>query len=95
MKTLTVKTRLLAGFLMIALLGALVAAIAIFNMAKMNAQAEKAYNVDLLGISHLKESNINLVYIGRAMRGVLLATDSLQKKNGARTCRQGQNDHVR
>ena len=80
MKTLTVKTRLLAGFLMIALLGALVAAIAIFNMAKMNAQAEKAYNVDLLGISHLKESNINLVYIGRAMRGVLLATDSLQKK---------------
>ena len=80
MKTLTVKTRLLAGFLMIALLGALVAAIAIFNMAKMNAQAEKAYNVDLLGVSHLKESNINLVYIGRAMRGVLLATDPVQKK---------------
>ena len=81
MKTLTVKTRLLAGFLMVALLGALVAAIAVVNMAKMNTQAEKAYNVDLLGISHLKESNINLVYIGRAMRGVLLATDAVQKKS--------------
>ena len=81
MKTLTVKTRLLTGFLMVALLGALVAAIAIFNMAKMNAQAEKAYNIDLLGVSHLKESNINLVYIGRAMRGVLLSTDAVQKKN--------------
>jgi methyl-accepting chemotaxis protein len=81
MKTLTVKTRLLAGFLMVALLGALVAAIGIYNIAKMNEQAEKTYNVDLLGVSHVKGANINLVYIGRAMRGLLLATDSPQKKS--------------
>ena len=80
MNTLTVKTRLLAGFLMIALLGALVAGIGIYNMAKMNQQAEKAYNVDLQGISHVKEANINLIYIGRAMRNLLLATEAPQKK---------------
>jgi methyl-accepting chemotaxis protein len=79
-KTLSVKARLLAGFLMIALLGALVAAIGIYNMEKMNEQAEKAYNFDLQGVSHVKGANINLIYIGRAMRSLLLASDAPQKK---------------
>ena len=39
----TVRTRLLTGFLLVALLGGLVAAIGIVNMSKMNAQAERAY----------------------------------------------------
>ncbi len=39
----------------------------------MNAQAEQAYENDLLGISHTKEANINLIYIGRAVRSVMLA----------------------
>jgi methyl-accepting chemotaxis protein len=81
MKTLTVRTRLLAGFLAVALLGALVAAIAIFNMAKMNSQAELAYNHDLKGISHAKEANINLVYIDRSMRGLMLANSAPQRKD--------------
>ncbi|UUZ55014.1 MCP four helix bundle domain-containing protein [Massilia sp. H-1] len=70
----TVRTRLLAGFLFVAILGAVVAAIGIFNMGKMNAQAERAYASDLLGISAVKEANINLIYVGRATRNVLLAT---------------------
>ena len=80
MNSFTVRTRLLIGFITIALLGALVAAIGIYNMAKMNAQAEMAYQHDLMGLSHLKEANINLIYIGRAMRGTLLSTDSAQKQ---------------
>jgi methyl-accepting chemotaxis protein len=80
MKTLTVRTRLLAGFLSVALLGALVAGIAVFNMATMNEQAESAYQHDLKGISHSKQANIDLIMIGRAIRGVLLATDAQQKK---------------
>ncbi len=79
MNNLTVRTRLLAGFMMVALLGALVAAIAIFNMAKMNDQAESAYNHDLQGISHSKEANINLIHIDRAMRGLMLATGAPQR----------------
>ncbi|HEY0062499.1 MAG TPA: MCP four helix bundle domain-containing protein, partial [Telluria sp.] len=76
---ITVRTRLLTGFLIVALLGALVAAIGIVNMSKMNAQAERAYANDLLGISAVKEANINLIYIGRATRNVLLATTPAQK----------------
>ncbi|MBC7454248.1 MAG: MCP four helix bundle domain-containing protein, partial [Massilia sp.] len=81
MKTLTVRTRLLASFLIVALLGALVAGIAVFNMAKMNDQAVSAYQHDLKGISHSKEANIKLITIGRAMRGELLASTAQQKKS--------------
>jgi len=75
----TVRARLLISFLLVAILGALVAAIGIYNMSKMNAQAERAYASDLLGISLVKEANIELIYIGRASRNVLLSTTPEQK----------------
>jgi methyl-accepting chemotaxis protein len=75
--TLTVRARLLGGFLLIALLGAVVAGIGVYNMATMNAQAEVAYGSDLMGISSLKEANINMVYIGRDVRSrLLMQTDA-------------------
>ncbi|TDY33971.1 methyl-accepting chemotaxis protein [Janthinobacterium sp. 75] len=72
-KKFTVRARLLAGFLLIAVLGAIVAVIGIVNMAKMNELAERAYANDLLGISASKEANINLVQVGRALRNEFLA----------------------
>jgi len=74
--TMTVRTRLQGGFMIVALLGALVAGIGVFNMAKMNDQAEKAYQVDLLGISSLKQANIHMAWMGREIRSVLLAPDA-------------------
>jgi methyl-accepting chemotaxis protein len=79
-KNLTVKFRLLAGFLLVALIGGIVAGIGIYNMGKMNVQAEHAYSDDLLGISYSKEANIQLIMIGRANRSALLATSPEQKE---------------
>ena len=76
---LTVKSRLLAGFLIVALIGALVAGIGIYNMAEMNDQAEHAYTNDLLGLSASKEANINLISIARGVRSAMLATSPEQK----------------
>ncbi|MDQ1925123.1 MCP four helix bundle domain-containing protein, partial [Massilia pseudoviolaceinigra] len=70
---LSVRARLLTGFMLVAILGAVVAAIGIYNMAKMNSQAERAYSDDLLGISYTKEATINLLYAARAMRNQILA----------------------
>ncbi len=70
---LSVRARLLTGFLLVAILGAVVALIGIVNMAKMNDQAERAYRQDLLGISASKEANINLLYIARSSRNLMLA----------------------
>jgi PAS domain S-box-containing protein len=45
------------------------------TQSEMTAEIEKLYDADLLGISHLKEANINLIYMGRALRQAMIAQD--------------------
>jgi methyl-accepting chemotaxis protein len=75
-----VGTRLIAGFLSLTVLGAVVALIGIFNMAKMNESAQDLYQKELLGISYVKEANINLIYIARGVRNMLLAANEESRK---------------
>ncbi|NHZ62436.1 MCP four helix bundle domain-containing protein [Massilia genomosp. 1] len=63
-----VGTRLLGAVVIVVLLGSIVAAIGILNMATMNDQAELAYDRELLGLSYTKQANIDLVGIGRTAR---------------------------
>ncbi len=93
--TMTVRTRLQGGFMIVALLGALVAGIGVFNMAKMNDQAERAYKVDLLGISSLKQANINMVYMGREVRSVMLAPDDATRAKFDKTSEQAHQEIIR
>ncbi|MNR82212.1 Methyl-accepting chemotaxis protein IV [compost metagenome] len=69
-----VGSKLIAGFLSVSLLGAIVAGIGIYNMSKIDTLATKMYEVELHGISAIKEANINLIYIGRARANFLLST---------------------
>jgi methyl-accepting chemotaxis protein len=75
-----VGTRLIAGFLILSLLGAVVAAIGIVNMSRINDQNDRLYERELLGISYIKEANINLIYIGRAVRNVLLSASEKDRQ---------------
>jgi methyl-accepting chemotaxis protein len=75
-----VGTRLLAGFLTLALLGAVVAGIGIYNMSRINDANDRLYDRELLGISYVKEANINLIYIGRALRNVILASSDTDRQ---------------
>ncbi len=72
-RNLKVGTRLILCFLAVALLGVIVAGIGIHNMDQMNDRARRLYQNELLGLSYVKEANINLVYINRAVRGGMLA----------------------
>jgi methyl-accepting chemotaxis protein len=74
-----VGTKLIAGFLFIAILGAVVAAIGIYSMGRMNDKAAEMYHNELLGLSYIKEANINLIYAGRARGNVLLATTAEER----------------
>jgi methyl-accepting chemotaxis protein len=74
-----VGTRLTLGFLAVVVLGAIVAGIAIYNMTQMNERAKRMYQKELLGISYVKEANINLIYVGRALRGAMLASSEEQR----------------
>ena len=74
-----VGTRLTFGFLAVVVLGAIVAGIAIYNMTQMNERAKRMYQKELLGISLVKEANLDQVYVGRALRGAMLASSEEQR----------------
>ncbi|QNA98860.1 methyl-accepting chemotaxis protein [Massilia sp. Se16.2.3] len=78
-----VGTRLIAGFLILSVLSAVVAAIGIFNMSRINDSASKLYEQELLGVSYVKEANINLIYVGRGVRSLLLASTEQERQSAA------------
>ncbi|WP_040786019.1 methyl-accepting chemotaxis protein [Massilia niastensis] len=74
-----VGTRLLAGFLTLALFSAVVGIVGMRGMGEINDQATDLYEKELLGVSYIKEANINLIYIGRALSNMLLASSQQQR----------------
>jgi methyl-accepting chemotaxis protein len=74
-----VATRLTLGFFAIVVLGAIVAGVAIYNMSQMNERAKLMYQKELLGISYVKEANLNQISLGRALRGAMLASTDEQR----------------
>ncbi|HEX5344944.1 MAG TPA: methyl-accepting chemotaxis protein [Duganella sp.] len=82
-KDMKVGTKLIAGFACVAVLGAIVACIGIFNMSRINGMAATMYQEDLMGLSYIKEANINLIYAGRS-RGNFLLASSEQERAGHR-----------
>lgn len=82
-KNIKVGTKLIAGFLMVSILAAILGAIGLRNMSVINDKASEMYQMELLGISYVKEANINLVYIGRALSNALLASTPEERKRFA------------
>jgi len=76
---LKVGTRLTVGFLVVVLLGGTVASIAIYNLMQMNVRAKAIYEKDLLGLSYVKEANIDLIYVSRILRSAILLPTEAQR----------------
>src|SRR3990167_516730 len=68
-----IGVRLIAGFLLVAAISLVVGLVGISNASKINNMADNMYARELMGLSYIKEANINLVYIGRARGNFLLA----------------------
>jgi len=66
--------RLVAAFLIVASASGIVGMVGISNAGKINDLADRMYSHDVLGVSYIKEANIDLIYIGRARGNALLAT---------------------
>lgn len=69
-------TKLVIGFSTGILVALLIGLQAQSNMVAMQAEIEKMYEMELLGISHIKEANVNLIYMGRALRQMMIAQDT-------------------
>ncbi len=65
--------KLLVGFGTLLLIILLSGVNSIFTIREMSRQADELYQKELLGISHIKETNINLILIGRTLRQFVLA----------------------
>ncbi|OWW21909.1 methyl-accepting chemotaxis protein [Noviherbaspirillum denitrificans] len=74
LNNIKISIRLLASFLLVASISIVIGVIGIKNAGKINDLADAMYEQDLLGLSYIKEANINLIYIGRARSNYLLAT---------------------
>ncbi|CAA7617937.1 Methyl-accepting chemotaxis protein [Candidatus Terasakiella magnetica] len=46
------------------------------SLSYVQMEMEKMYETELLGVSHIKEANVNLAYMGRALRQMMIAPDA-------------------
>ena len=74
-----IGTRLITGFLVVAGLSGVVGGVALHNASQMNDLAEGMYSRELMGLSHIKEANIQIIAIGRARSNFLLATSQEER----------------
>ncbi|MCC4594279.1 methyl-accepting chemotaxis protein [Xanthomonas campestris pv. phormiicola] len=75
--------RLTCAFLIVAAIGACIGWIGILNSGKINEYATVLYERELLGLSNLKEADINLMAAGRARANLQLASTAEERAKHA------------
>jgi len=65
--------KLIGSFVLVSLIGATVSAIGVRSMAQINERDQALYEKDLVGVSLVKQSTIEMLYVGRSIRNVILA----------------------
>ena len=69
-----IAAKLLTAFTVVALIGAAIGFLGLYNMNRINDAGEQMYDKELLAVSYTKGANIDLLYIGRDLRNMMLAT---------------------
>lgn len=73
------NTKLMLGFSSGLLIAAAIGFYSMSSIMTLEKQMEQLYDIDLLGIAHIQEANVNLVYIGRSLRHMMIAQDDLNR----------------
>ena len=73
--------KLVTGFALVCSISAVIGWVGLSNMSVINTMLNGMYESELLGLSHCKQANVNLICIGRALRNVLLEEDKNEKEN--------------
>jgi methyl-accepting chemotaxis protein len=74
-----IGTRLIIAFILVASISGVVGLVGLSNSAAMNDLSDALYDRELMGLSYIKEANINIIYIGRARSNFLLATSQSER----------------
>jgi len=73
LNNIKIGPKLIGGFLAVSAITLMIGILGINNMSKINTMLNDLYEKHLIGISHSKEANVNLVYVGRALPNMILA----------------------
>jgi len=77
---LKVGKKLLITFLLLSALTGLVGYLGITNMAQLSAMVDRIFASELMGIAHIKQANIDLIYMDRSVKNFLLAATSDERE---------------
>jgi len=75
-KNLKIRVKLLLGFILVSVLTLFVGILGLTNMGDLNYMLDSIYKNDTIGISFVKEANVDLVSHGRALNNFLLSSSS-------------------
>ena len=79
----TIGTKLLAGFASLLVLMAVIGIFSLVKLGQFSDMLDEMYEVQTLGISRVKEANINLIYRDRAEKNMILASDAAEIESRA------------
>ena len=88
-KNFRIGTRLIVSFIAVAAISLVVGVAGLNNSSQINDLATKLYENELLGLSYIKDANMNLVFIGRARSNYLLASTDEDRKRAQAEVKQG------
>ena len=81
MERLALGAKLFFGFGFVLLIALFIGIRSFYSLVEINKSAKQLYEDDLVGISHIKEANLNLIYIERSLRQMALSTNLAQRES--------------
>ncbi|KTF36780.1 methyl-accepting chemotaxis protein [Xanthomonas vesicatoria] len=76
-----IGTRLIVAFLIVSAIGACIGWVGYSNSGRISDLSTSLYERELLGLSNVKEANINLIYAGRARANLMLASNAEERQS--------------
>jgi methyl-accepting chemotaxis protein len=78
-KNLKIGKKIIFSFIVVSAITALVGYQGLTGMSTLNSMLNDLYEKETIGLSHLKEANIDLIYFGRAQNNFLLAASNEER----------------
>ena len=76
-----IATKLIVAFTLVALIGAILGSYAVYNMGRINDAAAGLYETEMIGLSLIKEANVERLKAVVATRDAVLATDAGERES--------------
>ena len=77
---MNLRARLISGFCIVALMSLIVGLVGLRNMGKMDEETNDMYQNQLLGITEVKEADLNIIHAARAEKSFLLASTQEERQ---------------